>query len=76
MLRIDKDVPIPGKKTGRREVKYPFAQMEVGDSFALTGEVEKTTNLLRNTALRYAKQLGYKFTVRSTEDGARVWRVE
>lgn len=80
MIAIDKDVPLPERSRGAqgRPVKYPFAQMEVGDSFAVVGKGVKT---IYSTARRYGKGAGTKYTVRRSIDDfgepvARVWRTE
>ncbi len=64
---IEKNVPMP--------LRYPFAQMEVGDSFALPPGVGRTT--VNVAAKRYADKHGGKFTVRLMPDRSyRCWRVE
>jgi hypothetical protein len=67
MIKIDKDHPLP--------VKYPFEQMEVGDSFAVPDTVKRTT--LSIAMRRYGRKNNKKFTVRKFKDGAyRCWRIE
>lgn len=69
-IKIEKGIPIPAGSKGVH--KYPFAQMEVGDSFFTPCE-----NLpsLRVYARQVGKEKGLKFSVRQEEGGARVWRV-
>lgn len=72
MVRIEKGVPLPTNKS-----KYPFAKMEIGDSFV----VNETTPSRTSTYAHYAgKRLGMKFTVRTVEEEGRkvirVWRVK
>lgn len=63
--RIEKGVPIPGR--------FPFEQMEVGDSFAVPSGVPRTT--ISIAALRYGRKHGAKFTTRTLPDGTiRCWR--
>lgn len=73
-VKIEKGVPLP-----RRDGKYPFAKMEVGDSFAVEIENENTPPRVSSYAHIGGKRLGMKFTVRSVvENGKkviRVWRV-
>ena len=65
--RIDKQFPIP--------VKYPFAGMQVGDSFAVPKGVGRTAVSI--SALRYSRKHGGKFTVRLMPDRSlRCWRLE
>ena len=77
MFKIDKDVPIPKKRGGPgAQPKYPWHQMEVGDSFFAAAPLKAVLNAAGNWAHRH----GVKFSGRAvTEDGvkgARVWRIE
>ena len=92
MISIDKDVALP--KSGRtgfgnlqpREPKYPFAQMVVGDSFAVDIDPLKgtkaTMDRLRSSSSAWRKRTGtkIKFAVRLvTEEGVqkvRIWMLE
>ena len=65
--RIEKNVPLPQR--------YPFAQMKVGDSFAVPKGVGRTAVSI--SALRYSRKHGGKFTVRLMPDRSlRCWRLE
>lgn len=73
---IEKNVPIP-----EAPKKYPFMDMEIGDSFFAEGT--QPTRL--NNSTSSARKAGRRFTMRSvTEEnaegkevqGTRVWRVE
>lgn len=79
MYQIEKGIEVPAKKilAGRNSV-YPFATMEVGDSFFVP-QVDgkpKTDGSIRSAARQVAKKLGFKFTVRRVDGGFRCWRVE
>lgn len=84
-FQVEKDVPIPEGRQGR-ESKYPFREMEVGDSFLVAPEVDellgeqedfaKVRGRVSNVAYKYGKEHDKKFTVRQVEEGIRVWRVE
>lgn len=63
---IEKDVPIP------EPTKYPFAEMEVGDSFF---DDQSSEGRIRGEAGRQSIG-GKKFKVKKTPDGYRVWRTE
>ena len=63
MIQIDKGIPIPNR------FKYPFKDMEIGDSFYLTKE-EKTYNIHK-----LAKKAGIKVLTRRENDGRRIWRI-
>lgn len=63
---IEKNIPIP--------MKYPFAQMNVNDSFAVPASVSRST--VNVAAMRFGRKFGMKFTVRLTTDGTlRCWRI-
>ncbi len=69
MFNIDKDVPLP--VPAGRTAKYPWAQMQVGDSFFIPGMTMKNFG---GTAYTAGKKLGHKYVVRAQDDGLRVWR--
>ena len=71
---IEKNVPMPltvGQNFG--ETKYPFAEMEVGDSFALIKSLETVRQAARNWSLSTGSS--FRFSLRKTPDGFRCWRV-
>lgn len=83
-MKIEKDVPLPGPYVGAPR-KYPFPDMEVGDSFAVPLEGESSSrgmdtaaDKLRCAALNHGRRYGGKFVVRTVreENVARCWRVE
>ena len=63
---IDKGIPLPPQRQ-----KYPFVDMEVGDSI----ELEVTRSSVGTSIANCQRATGRKFTVRKTEKGIRVWRV-
>lgn len=64
-MKVEKGIPFPRK--------YPFADMAVGDSFAVPPEVHRTTVAI--AALRYGRKHDMKFVVRLTPDRTlRCWR--
>ncbi len=66
-MNVDKNVPIPKK--------YPFAQMQVGDSFVIADSIKRTT--VSVASIRYGKATGKKFTTRKMPEGVyRCWRIE
>ena len=73
MLKIDRDVPIPplvGKGLGR---KYPFEEMEIGDSFFVTDVSPKS---VRTSANGWKKRHpGFEYTSRVIDGWTRVWRI-
>lgn len=81
-MQIEKDVPTP-PFTGGAPRKYPFPDMEVGDSFTipLSGTVgrrgmDTVASKVRCAACGFARRSGWKFTVRTERaDGVvRCWR--
>ena len=75
---IEKKVPLP--PTAKKS-QYPFADMEVGDSFWAH---DKTSDQLSNATSHWRDKNGWKFSVRAEEGehpetgekvmGARCWR--
>lgn len=66
-MKIEKNIPIP--------VKFPFAGMQVGDSFAVPPDVKRPAVTV--AAMRYGRKHGMRFTVRQVADkNFRCWRVE
>ena len=66
-MKVEKNVPIPNR--------YPFGEMEVGDSFAVPPSTSR--NNVAASASRYGDKHKMKFTVRKYKDGAyRCWRIE
>lgn len=72
-INIQQNIPLPEEKTGRK-LKYPFAEMNIGDSFFS----KTTSSRLSTVAGRYGKAQTPErvFTVRKEENGARVWRIK
>lgn len=68
-FKIEKDVAIP---TGWS--RYPFGDMEIGESFCFHGN-EREKNSARESAYRFGRRHGRRFTFRKTSDGYRCWRV-
>lgn len=74
-MKIEKNIPIPtGKAT-----KYPWAEMEVGDSFLFECEYSnsKQTNLHCN-AIGWSKRnrIESKYVTKKVDGGVRIWRIK
>jgi hypothetical protein len=70
-MKIEKGIPMPNA-----EGKYPFKQMDVGDSFAVKVEDKRTSSRVSTYAHYAGKRLGMKFTVRTIDKKiVRVWRI-
>lgn len=66
--KIEKNIPVPDR--GRR-ARYPFSQMEVGDS-VLIADIDRSSQLAS-----YWQHLRPKrFVSRKVDGGIRVWRLE
>jgi hypothetical protein len=63
-------VPLETVRTGFKAT-YPFAEMEVGDSFFVPG---KKSSQLGNFCSYQRLKTGRKFTVRQVDGGCRIWR--
>lgn len=63
---IRSDIPVPDH---RPRVRWPFAEMKVGDSF------HTPYTSARTSSLNYAKRHGVKFACRAEAGGIRIWRV-
>lgn len=81
--KIEKGVPIP-RKRGEKS-KYPFSQMEVGDSFEVKVDIltspEKLAMSIRNcyhNVCRYNNEFkDRKFTIRIiSPQSVRCWRIK
>ena len=71
MIKIEDGIALT-KRSTNRESKYPFAQMEVGQSFY----VEQSSSPSSAATSFCRKNAGYKFVTRREKDGFRVWRIE
>lgn len=69
MIRISKHYPIPSDSRAR----YPWDEMEIGDSFALP---KAKIGTLKSAAVYQNKRSNNKYVVRLSGDKARCWRVK
>lgn len=77
MYSIDKNVPTPSSWK-QRKLEYPFASMEVGDSFYVADGSNSERYRIYSAGYYFNDKYGkkWKFTVRKDGDGFRVWRTE
>lgn len=74
-FKIDKGIPLPPPAKGGRNGKYPWREMEVGDSFFMPGAA-------RSGAPQYlaGQRTGFRFSSRGVIEngvkGRRIWRIE
>jgi hypothetical protein len=71
MHKVDYGVEYPDSRT-----KYPFHDMEVGDSILFTER--PAADNARVSAIRFVKahQPVWKFSLRTVENGWRLWRIK
>jgi len=71
---IEKNVPLPKHDVFRKR-KYPFIEMEVGESFFVKGPKSKVAlNGMKSIARYYRDKFNLCFTVKQVEGGIRCWR--
>jgi len=68
--KIDKKVPLPDFRGGK--VKYPFADMNPGDSFTVP-DTEKLA--ARQASYAFGRRNGTKFAARFKDGENRIWRI-
>lgn len=73
MFEIERGVPVP---TSGRYSKYPFAGMQVGDSFFVPEGTSKKMSSIHSLCNQYGKKHGGVYKARRVDGGMRVWRVE
>jgi hypothetical protein len=71
-ISVEKGIPIESKVGRGAAARYPFAQMEVGDSFFVPG---KRSGQLSNHCSYQRLKTGRRFTIRKVDGGVRVWRI-
>lgn len=71
--KIEKNVPTPRTVT---KTRYPFAEMEIGDSFLI--KTAEENDKVRNAAMMYRIRNSPKFivTIQRVENGWRLWRID
>jgi hypothetical protein len=65
-MKVESNIPMPAR--------YPFAKMNVGDSFLIPENVSRSSAAV--AAYRYGLANRKKFVTRKTSEGHRIWRVE
>lgn len=73
MFKVEKSVPLP---VVRANSVYPFAAMEVGDSFFVAVDDPKKASSIRACSSTFGKKNSKKFSCKQVEGGVRVWRTE
>ena len=71
-MKIENDVPMP-KTT--RPTKYPFRDMNVGESVFFDNEPKGSQSNPAISAHMLSKRTDFKFATRKEGNGVRIWRV-
>ncbi len=71
-FKIEKGVPLSSNTVG--DPKYPFRDMDVGDSFSIEGG-GVAANLVRAASANETRKSGKRFSTRKFEGGYRCWRI-
>ena len=69
MIVIDKDIPIPRRRSQNEQ--YPWHDLQVGDSFFVAGAKLKS---LRSSSSQMKRKTNHNYLVREVDGGVRVWR--
>ena len=78
MYEIEKGIPVAKKNSALR--KYPFAELEINDSFFIEADAVSSRKIMTRISIagnswrRYNDPIR-KFIVRTVEGGVRCWRI-
>lgn len=72
-FKLSKSVPLPGTQGGEGIARYPFAEMDVGDSFLVPHSLSES---VKAACYSYGRRHRMKFVSRKVGNGRRVWRQE
>ena len=76
---VETGIPMPdGRQDSRYNYKYPWRQMNVGDSFFIAAADDKRRKLARIRSVMFYHNNKYpeQFEARIVDAGVRVWRTE
>lgn len=74
-IKIEKGIAIP-TPSGRGAPKYPWHEMEIGDSFFLKKDVVPMSRMYSHISQANKRYAPKKFTLRKLENGVRIWRTK
>ena len=81
MTKVDKNIPIPPINSKESKYSFPFAHMDINDSFLIEESKDNIIALIRGSLLYALKKFNkqnnsnIKVITRTTPEGLRVWRV-
>jgi hypothetical protein len=70
-ISIDKDIPLP-----KKQYKYPFNKMEIGDSFWVEKETDAITSVVRFWSDKLNATFYTKAMPKDGKMGTRIWRTQ
>lgn len=69
--KVESNVPLPAPDAS----KYPFASMQIGDSFLVPNPSDTDRKRVQTAAASYGRRHSKAFRTRSVDGGIRIWRV-
>lgn len=75
--KVESGIPMPSRKA--HNAKFPFKEMQVGDSFLVPfdGEDEGTVrSRIASNCTHQKRRIGRQYATRKVDGGIRVWRVK
>ncbi len=74
---VEKNIDMPSNLGRKKKYNFPFSDMEIGDSFFVsgvgrTGEIESAK--FQMTSIK--KKSSIEFTSKTYPDGLRIWRIK
>jgi hypothetical protein len=76
LYQIERNIPLVQISKPPRVRKYPFRELNKGDSFFVPVHDTKTIPRVRSAAWAWREAHGGKFKTRAVDGGIRVWRVK
>lgn len=74
-IKIEKGIPIPEGRLGAT-VKYPYKDMEVGDSFYIADYRKGRSSEAAMRQFIKLNKLNWKIRTKREDTGLRIWRAE
>lgn len=71
---IEKGVPLPSGRRERRD-KYPYADMEVGDSFLIPLAKDRSTSGIYASVSVAKRRHNINLATARVDGGVRIWRI-
>lgn len=74
--KIEKNKGMPRPRGHTRPLKYPWNEMDVGDSILIESQDKYKRDAARLAAYSYGKRKNMRFETRWEENGLRIWRTK